>query len=121
MAAPVYGPKWYEHSEATRLAQDKRFQAAVMSARAGSDEAVKQVGLPSFLLCVDSFRSYVTRTYLCLHELKTITTSGWGGNFVPRTLVQRRVFATLWRERCSLGHGREIVAESLRDMSANCA
>jgi hypothetical protein len=43
MAAPVYGKKWYEKSEAKRKLADKQMAGAVMTARAGSDDAIKQV------------------------------------------------------------------------------
>jgi hypothetical protein len=43
MAAPIFGKKWYEHSSEHQKEANRHFEAAVASARAGSNEAVRQV------------------------------------------------------------------------------
>jgi len=43
MSAPIYGKKWYERSKEQQAEADEQFKAAVAVARAGSDEAVRQV------------------------------------------------------------------------------
>jgi len=45
MTSPVFDANFYEQSSRDNEAQLKTFQAAVMSARAGNDETVKQVGI----------------------------------------------------------------------------
>ena len=43
MAAPIFGKKWYEKSKEEQAEANEQFRGAVASARAGSDEAVRQV------------------------------------------------------------------------------
>ena len=43
MAAPVFSKHWYDKPERDQKAAMSKFQAAVASARSGTDEAVKQV------------------------------------------------------------------------------
>ncbi len=100
MAAPVYGPKWYEHSEATRLVADKRFQAAVMSARSGSDEAVRQVSLTCLQLTV-KFCEHEDAS-LRLGELRSPDPGPVTDVFGRDTI--------LWLELRSPGSGRELFA-----------
>ncbi len=43
MAAPLFGKQWYEKSKRRHAEATEQFKAAVAAARAGSDEAVRQV------------------------------------------------------------------------------
>ncbi len=48
MAAPIFSKHWYDKPEKDQKSAMNKFQAAVASARAGTDEAVKQVLSVSF-------------------------------------------------------------------------
>ncbi len=43
MAAPIFGKTWYEKSKSHHAEATEQFKAAVSSARATGDDAVKQV------------------------------------------------------------------------------
>ncbi len=50
MAAPIFGKHWYEKSDLERGQAMEQFRAAVSTARNGSDEAIRQVCLLTFLV-----------------------------------------------------------------------
>ncbi len=43
MAAPLFGKKWYEKPKHQHVEATEQFKATVAAARAGTDEAVRQV------------------------------------------------------------------------------
>ncbi len=52
MAAPIFGKKWYEKPKNQHAEATEQFKATVAAARAGSDEAVRQVRC--LFSCADS-------------------------------------------------------------------